>query len=122
MNGRNLFTTPFNLIFGKIQFSYVKSIIQLSRRHFFADAKQFELERLYINKKLKKNPENLKKMSCKDKNRENKASFFCSKHFPHQQSYIAFIGFILYKTIGQAWNNTQFPIKKYMLLSLGSFY
>ena len=61
LNWRNLFKTPFNLIFGKIQFfkiddaisifAYVKSIMQLSRRHFFADEKQFELERLYINKK-----------------------------------------------------------------------
>ena len=76
----------------------------------------------------------MKKISCKDKNHENKASFFCSKHFPYQQSYIAFIGFILYKTnradmeshtlshqklyiafigfilsrlIGQAWNYTK---------------
>ena len=69
LNGGNLFTTPLIEYLEKYNFlkianvnSSVKSIIQLSHWHFFADVKLFELERLYVlheNKSRKKiNPKN----------------------------------------------------------------
>ena len=59
MNGGNLFTTYLieyleKYIFLKIAdansiFADMKLIIQLSRQHFFADVKLFELERLSLH-------------------------------------------------------------------------